>query len=201
MMAIWGAILLAEFTFFRLIYGLGDTPKIELKEPIASIVIYSCVILLFICLFMIAEVNQPRIDAAWLYPLRIIGVVLTIFSILFLLLTTASLLRSTGINQLKPQDLVIKGPYALVRHPLYSGIVTLALGWYLVRNAAYALSVLPLLFILFYRQAIYEEKEILEPKFESQYKAYKEKVPRMYRIPHAILLLVIYIIAIVGWLN
>jgi len=201
MMAVWVGILLAEFAFFRLIYGLSGKRRIELKEPLASIIVNICIIILFICLFMIAEVNQPRISGTWSSPLRVMGVVIMVFSILLLLLTTIHLLNSTGLDQLEPLSLVIKGPYALVRHPLYSGVVTLVLGWYLVRNATYALLVFPLIFILFYRQAVFEERQEQEPKFGSQYTEYKEKVPRMLRIPHAIMMLVLYILSIVEWIS
>ena len=200
MLAVWCVMILAIFAVFRLIYGSNKTRKIELKEPFASIVVYACVAGLFVCLFMIAEVSQPRFDGFLAYPLMVTGVGIMVLSSLLLLLTTVYLLRSTGIDQLDPKILVIKGPYNLVRHPIYCGIVNLVLGWYLFRHGTYALLVFPFVCILFYMQAIFEEKEELELRFSDQYLVYKKKVPRMLRIPNFILLFILYIIAVIEWL-
>jgi protein-S-isoprenylcysteine O-methyltransferase Ste14 len=200
MLAVWCVIIVAIFAVFRLIYGSDKTRKIKLKEPLASIVVYTCVTLLFVCLFMIAEVSQPRFDGQFTQMIMVFGVGIVVLSILLLASTTVYLIRATGIDQLDPTKLVINGPYNLVRHPIYCGIVNLVLGWYLFRHAAYGLLIFPVLRILFYMQAIFEEKEELELKFSDQYLEYKKRVPRILRIPNFILLFILYIAAVIEWL-
>jgi protein-S-isoprenylcysteine O-methyltransferase Ste14 len=200
MLAVWCVIIVAIFAVFRLIYGSDKTRKIKLKEPLASIVVYTCVTLLFVCLFMIAEVSQPRFDGQFTQMIMVFGVGIVVLSILLLESTTVYLIRATGIDQLDPTKLVINGPYNLVRHPIYCGIVNLVLGWYLFRHAAYGLLIFPVICILFYMQAIFEEKEELELKFSDQYLEYKKRVPRILRIPNFILLFILYIAAVIEWL-
>ena len=175
MLAVWCVIIVAIFAVFRLIYGSDKTRKTKLKAPLASIVVYTCVTLLFVCLFMIAEVSQPRFDGLLAYPLTVVGIGIMVLSILFLSLTTGYLIRATGIDQLDPTKLGTNGPYNLVRHPIYCGIVNLVLGWYLFRHAAYGLLIFPVIYILFYMQAIFEEKEELELRFTYQYLEYKKR--------------------------
>lgn len=86
--------------------------------------------------------------------------------------------RQTGIiPSIKPKGkLVTTGVYGMVRHPIYLGVVLLALGSALVFRATYALMYTPVLTILFYLFTIFEEKE-LEKEYGDEYRHYKKEVP------------------------
>jgi protein-S-isoprenylcysteine O-methyltransferase Ste14 len=76
--------------------------------------------------------------------------------------------------------LLEEGPYRLVRHPIYSGLLQMAFGWGLVRGGWLTLLYALLLLILFDRKARREE-QILRATFPG-YAAYARRVRRL--IPH-----------------
>jgi len=78
---------------------------------------------------------------------------------------------------LPASSLRTRGAYALVRHPLYSGILFMALGWSLYWNSYLGLAFDVLLFVFFDRKAAREERWLLE-KFPD-YVAYRSRVKRL----------------------
>jgi protein-S-isoprenylcysteine O-methyltransferase Ste14 len=76
--------------------------------------------------------------------------------------------------------LLEQGPYRLVRHPIYSGLLQMAFGWGLLRGGWLTLLYALLLLILFDRKARREE-QILRATFPG-YAAYARRVRRL--IPH-----------------
>lgn len=69
------------------------------------------------------------------------------------------------------------GAYALVRHPLYTGILIMAIGWSLYSNSFAGLLFDVLLFVFFDRKATREEIWLAE-KF-SGYSAYSRRVKKL----------------------
>ena len=69
------------------------------------------------------------------------------------------------------------GAYALVRHPLYSGILFMALGWSLYSLSVAGLAFDAVLFVFFDRKAVREEIW-LAGKF-SGYAAYRSRVKKL----------------------
>ena len=69
------------------------------------------------------------------------------------------------------------GAYALVRHPLYSGILFMAFGWSLYSNSVAGLAFDAMLFVFFDRKAAHEERWLAE-KF-SGYAAYRSRVKKL----------------------
>jgi protein-S-isoprenylcysteine O-methyltransferase Ste14 len=76
--------------------------------------------------------------------------------------------------------LLERGPYRLVRHPIYSGLLQMAFGWGLWRGGWLTLAFALLLLVLFDRKARREE-QILRATFAG-YDAYSRRVRRL--IPH-----------------
>jgi protein-S-isoprenylcysteine O-methyltransferase Ste14 len=79
-----------------------------------------------------------------------------------------------------PRDggtLLISGPYRIVRHPIYSGAVCIALGWAVWRRGWFTLSYVALLFALFDAKARREERWLVE-RFPS-YAGYQRRVRRL----------------------
>ena len=69
------------------------------------------------------------------------------------------------------------GAYALVRHPLYTGILIMALGWSLMTHSLAGLVFDVMLFVFFDRKAAREEAWLAE-KFPD-YKAYSKRVKKL----------------------
>ena len=104
------------------------------------------------------------------------------------LLVVGALLTLTGVvslgrwltpfpQPLPKSQLRTAGAYALVRHPLYSGILIMAFGWSLYSNSVAGLVFDAMLFVFFDRKAAREEIWLAE-KF-SGYAAYRRRVKKL----------------------
>lgn len=71
-------------------------------------------------------------------------------------------------------ELVTSGPYRLLRHPIYTGILTAILGTVFVSGQAVWLLVLILVGILFVRR-VYVEEGIMTQTFPDVYPTYKKR--------------------------
>ena len=95
--------------------------------------------------------------------------------------TLLKVVRGAPLEKLsgRTEPLVIQGPYLYLRHPLYLGVVLLALGWWLVLDYSFLLfSAIFLLLWFNFVVAHFEEKE-LRAMFGEQYEQYSKEVPRM----------------------
>ncbi len=169
-------------------------------RPLTSIMVNLCIGIVFISMFMIAEVKQPRIDGFLAPLLRNIGILIMIISGLLMVAASVPLLFSTGPAQIDPKRLLTRHAYSLVRHPIYNSSISLVFGWYLARNATYAFLFFPVVLAGFCLQALYEEINVLEPKFGKKHEAYSLKIPMMFRKSQIILFLILYILVFIGWM-
>ena len=69
------------------------------------------------------------------------------------------------------------GIYALVRHPIYTGVLSMAIGWSLYQHSPAGLAFDAMLFVFFDRKAAREEIWLAE-KF-SDYAAYRQRVKKL----------------------
>jgi protein-S-isoprenylcysteine O-methyltransferase Ste14 len=104
------------------------------------------------------------------------------------LLVAGALLTFTGVvslgrwltpfpQPLPESQLRTTGAYALVRHPLYSGILFMAIGWSLYSISVAGLAFDVVLFVFFDRKAAREERWLAE-KF-SGYAAYRRRAKKL----------------------
>lgn len=109
------------------------------------------------------------------------------------LLVTGALLTFTGVvalgrgltpfpQPLPASQLRTRGAYALVRHPLYSGILLMAIGWSLYSSSVVGLVFDVLLFAFFDRKAAREELWLAEkfPDYASYRSRVKKLIPWIY---------------------
>jgi protein-S-isoprenylcysteine O-methyltransferase Ste14 len=75
--------------------------------------------------------------------------------------------------------LITAGPFAIVRHPMYLGIIDYILGSALVFNDA-ALLVLALLFVVFFVIQLRQEETIFQRHFGAEWEAYRARVPALF---------------------
>jgi len=79
----------------------------------------------------------------------------------------------------RTEPLVVRGPYRYVRHPLYSDVVLLLLGWWLLLD--YSFLLVSALFLLLWFSCVvtrFEERE-LKAIFGDDYEKYASRVPRI----------------------
>jgi protein-S-isoprenylcysteine O-methyltransferase Ste14 len=74
--------------------------------------------------------------------------------------------------------LVTDGPYAVTRHPIYTGLLTIVLGGALTWNSALTLALLPLLSATLYVHTVFEELLFVQ-YFGDAYAEYRRRVPRL----------------------
>jgi protein-S-isoprenylcysteine O-methyltransferase Ste14 len=77
-----------------------------------------------------------------------------------------------------PEELVISGPYAFSRNPIYLGWTLIYLGIAFVLNAVWLLILFPLAAIYVHFVEIHNEEKALEQKFGDRYRDYREQVRR-----------------------
>ncbi len=75
-------------------------------------------------------------------------------------------------------ELITRGPYAWVRHPIYTGLLTMFVATLLVLGHVAGIIAVPLVFASLWIKLRYEEKLMLQ-KFPAEYAAYQQRVKRI----------------------
>ena len=85
----------------------------------------------------------------------------------------------TPIDPRKPvSKLTTEGPFRYTRNPAYLSLTMVYVGIALLRNALWAILLLPLVLFAIQRDQIEREERYLERTFGEEYLAYKERVRR-----------------------
>ncbi len=117
----------------------------------------------------------PHVNAiAWT------GVVLCIAGLLFCFWARFTLGSNwSGVVTFKGgHELITRGPYAIVRHPIYTGLLIMLVGTVIVFGHVAGIIALPLVFWGLWIKLRYEEKLMLE-KFPTEYEVYSRRVKRL----------------------
>ena len=117
----------------------------------------------------------PHVDAlAWT------GIALCIVGLAFCIWARFTLGQNwSGSVTLKGgHELITRGPYALVRHPIYTGLLTMFVATVLVLGHVAGIIAMPLVFVSIWIKLRHEEKLMLQ-KFPDQYAAYQRRVKRL----------------------
>ncbi len=117
----------------------------------------------------------PHVEAlAW------IGVALCVAGLAFCIWARFTLGRNwSGVVTLKGgHELITSGPYALVRHPIYTGLLTMFVATVIVLGHVAGIIAMPFVFGSLWIKLRYEEKLMLK-QFPEQYAAYQKRVKRI----------------------
>lgn len=111
------------------------------------------------------------------HSLLVLGAALTVAGCLLAIWARVMLGANWSMNvTLKQQHaLMTRGPYAFVRHPIYTGLLLAALGTAIVYGAAHCFLGVAVLFYGFWLK-LHTEEEFMLQQFGAQYVAYKEHV-------------------------
>jgi len=117
----------------------------------------------------------PHVEAlAWT------GVVLCVAGLAFCIWARFTLGRNwSGVVTLKGgHELVVHGPYALVRHPIDTGLLTMFVATMIVLGHVAGIIAAPFVFVSIWIKLRHEEKLMLK-KFPNEYAAYQQRVRRL----------------------
>jgi protein-S-isoprenylcysteine O-methyltransferase Ste14 len=127
----------------------------------------------------------PGLSASWLgfrllpdsIALAYLGVALTAGGLGFAVWARFALGRnwSGNVTIKKDHELILRGPYTLVRHPIYSGLLLALLGTAIYVNELRGLIAVAMVFVGFWLKARNEESFMLQ-QFGEQYRRYQRDV-------------------------
>ncbi len=124
---------------------------------------------------LIPFLPQPEIGipdrAAWLIGGAVLAAGLAIIARAIMRLRAIGKEPENG-----PGPVLDDGLYGLVRHPMYLGDVLWSLGLAIMLNAAYALALMPLWWLLRACLTVLEEERLVD-KYGDAYHAYRARVP------------------------
>jgi protein-S-isoprenylcysteine O-methyltransferase Ste14 len=154
----------------------ANTKTTKRLEPAGSRILR-----VFIFLIAIALLSTTRIPLPWLYlqlwPVGLwpfwVGAAVTIAGLLFAVWAREHLGRnwSRSVTIKQDHELITTGPYALVRHPIYTGILTGFLGMAVAISQLRGFIVLVLIFFVFWMKLRMEE-QWMRTQFGQTYATY-----------------------------
>ena len=157
----------------------ADTKATQRLEPVASRILRVLIFLIAISLLSI-----PHIPLPWLYvqlwpqgywPFWL-GAALTVAGLLFAVWAREHLGRnwSRSVTIKQGHELITTGPYAVVRHPIYTGILVGFLGMAIAISQVRGFVVVVLIFIVFWLKFRMEE-EWMRSQFGETYATYARR--------------------------
>ncbi len=102
------------------------------------------------------------------------GILLTSAAVVLMIWAT---LAAGQVNLASPDQLVVAGPYAISRHPMYLAWTLLYVGVTAIFSAGWLLILLPILVVWIHFEAVREEKRMLDA-FGDTYQEYQTRVRR-----------------------
>src|SRR5580658_4591191 len=157
----------------------ANTKSTQRLEPAASRILRVIIFLIAIVLL-----STTRIPLPWLYlqlwPVGFwpfwLGAAVTIAGLLFAVWAREHLGRnwSRSVTIKQDHELIATGPYAVVRHPIYTGILTGFLGMAIAISQVRGFIVFVLIFVVFWFKFRVEEKW-MRTQFGERYAAYAGK--------------------------
>jgi len=143
---------------------------------VAQLVILSFVVMMPVWVARpLATLPLPLLVTSW--SLMLVGSVCVVMAVwsLGMMLTPFPRPVTTG-------QLLKKGIFGFVRHPMYLGVICLALGWSLLRQSAPGMVLVVVLFIFFDRKATREERWLTEkyPDYVDYRSRVKKLLPGIY---------------------
>jgi protein-S-isoprenylcysteine O-methyltransferase Ste14 len=167
-------VWIAFFVYWQI--KAANTKTTQRLEPAASRILRVFIFLIAITLLSTTRIPLPllylQVWPSGLWPFWL-GAAITIAGLLFAIWARVYLgtnwSRSVTIKQ--DHELITTGPYALVRHPIYTGILTGFLGMAIAISQVRGFIVFVLIFLAFWIKLRMEE-QWMRSKFDETYATY-----------------------------
>jgi protein-S-isoprenylcysteine O-methyltransferase Ste14 len=136
------------------------------------------VLVLCIAMFIVAGLDAVRYRTSnmplWLEVLGAVGIALGIYMFHVVMRTNSYATAVVRIQDERGHRVISTGPYAFVRHPMYSGAILYFLGIALLLGSWHAVGIAVALIALFGLRAVWEEQALIDGL--PGYAAYAERV-------------------------
>jgi protein-S-isoprenylcysteine O-methyltransferase Ste14 len=180
---IWG--FLAAYWAYAFFYDIATRrgkPKLKSGGPLVHEIVPRLLILLAVVGIVVPESRSVLVERLIPGPniISFIGVGIAAFGSLFAICARNYLGGNWGvtIGLKKGHTLVRTGPYAIVRHPIYTGVGFGMAGSAIALGNAFGIVVLlGVLLFLFFRMS--DEEKIMVEKFGNEYLEYEKEVRRL----------------------
>jgi protein-S-isoprenylcysteine O-methyltransferase Ste14 len=173
------AVWIIFFLYWRI--SAFNTKTTQRIEPLASRILRTFLCLVAVALLLITPKYVPL---PWLYhqlwPTGLwpfwLGAAITIAGLLFAVWARVHLGRnwSSSVTIKQGHELITSGPYAVVRHPIYTGILTGFLGMAIAISQVRGFIVLALFFLAFWLK-LRREEQFMHSQFGEVYATYARK--------------------------
>ena len=154
--------------------------EIKKKERSSGRLISMSVVVSFIVAYFLA-LSGITLMPSWVFYLSIIIMILGIIVRQWSIAVLGRFFSPT-IGVQEGQKVVETGPYRLVRHPSYTGVLLILVGVGLAFQSLAAILVILLMFSIAYGHRINEEEEVLVSELGEEYVKYMKRTKRL--IPH-----------------
>jgi protein-S-isoprenylcysteine O-methyltransferase Ste14 len=171
----WFRVLWALFVVVWLVGAMGAKRTVR-REPFRDRMVYGGLMAVaFGLLFQSWYLGPPEVPAVWGMALG--GLILTGAGLAFAIWARLTLGRNWSGRVTIKQDhsLVREGPYRIVRHPIYTGVLLAMLGTAIGFGRPLSLLGVPIAFAAFWNKARTEEQFMTE-RFGAQYVQYEREV-------------------------
>ncbi len=136
------------------------------------------VFVLCLAMFIVAGLDAVRYRTSnmplWLEVTGAVGIALGIYIFHVVMRTNSYATAVVRIQNERGHQVISTGPYAFVRHPMYSGAILYFLGIALLLGSWYAVGIAVALIALFGLRAVWEEQTLIDEL--PGYAAYAERV-------------------------
>lgn len=156
---------------------------VERREPLTSRLLHVVPLLLVVALLWLDRVPGSVLNER-LYPPALwepwMATLLTGMGLLFTVWARVHLGRNwSGTVTIKQDhELIVGGPYAIVRHPIYTGLLVAFVGTAMVRAEWRGAVAVLIAFLAFWRKLRIEERWMIG-RFGERYFAYCQRVPAL----------------------
>ena len=176
-LACWGTVLIVWLA--GALYNASHAPKERIRAESRPVTLAAATFLACSIVLLLGRglVQNLVVDAAWV---RFLGLAVLVSSTAFALWARFSLGTSWSVAPEVGGDrrLRTRGPYAVTRHPIYTGLLGMILGTALLAGLGQAILAVVAGLIVF-SVKIHAEERLLLANFPDAYPAYRQRVPQL----------------------
>lgn len=140
-------------------------PLIQRDQKLWDKALMSLFLLLWCAWFVVMSLDAARFGWShvplWLQALGALAIAFSMYIMFVIMRTNSFAVPVVKIQAERGQRVISDGPYAIVRHPMYSGALLLILGTPLLLGSWWGLALAPALILLFAVRAVMEERTLM----------------------------------------